>query len=101
MLVLGDYASWYPQATLLHNISAHSIAESPFFDSSLTKDTPFRSCTLHELHELLGIKSIFTSVYHLQTTGQDKWFDQMLKKIIRKFVHDDAQNWDKWLKPPL
>ena len=24
-----------------------------------------------------------------------------LKNVIRKFVHEDAKNWDKWLEPLL
>ncbi len=36
--------------------------------------TVFMSRTLKELYELLGIKSIRTSVYHLQTDGLVEWF---------------------------
>lgn len=54
--------------------------------------------TLCELYELLGIKSICTSVYHLQMDGLVVWFTQMLKNIVRKLIHSDALNWDKWIE---
>lgn len=46
------------------------------------------------LHELLGVKLI-----HPQMDGLIKWFNQILKNIIWKFVHKDILDWDKWLKP--
>ncbi len=59
------------------------------------------SRTIRELYELLGIKSIRTSVYHPQTDGLVERFNRTLKTMIRKFVHEDAKNWDKWLEPLL
>ncbi len=61
----------------------------------------FMSRTLKELYELLGIKSICTSVYHPQTDGLVERFNRMLKIMVRKFVKEDAKNWDKWLEPLL
>ncbi len=63
--------------------------------------TAFMSRTIRELYELLGIKSIRTSVYHPQTDGLVERFNPTLKTMIRKFVHEDAKNWDKWLEPPF
>ncbi len=63
--------------------------------------TAFMSRTIRELYELLGIKSIRTSVYHPQTDGLVERFNRTLKTMIRKFVHEDAKNWDKWLEPLL
>ncbi len=59
------------------------------------------SRTIRELYELLGIKSIRTSVYHPQTDGLVEQFNRTLKTMIRKFVHEDAKNWDKWLELEL
>ncbi len=59
------------------------------------------SRTLKELYELLGIKSIRTSVYHPQTDGLVERFNRMLKSKVRKFVKEDAKKWDKWLEPLL
>ncbi len=63
--------------------------------------TAFMSRTIRELYGLLGIKSVRTSVYHPQTDGLVERFNRTLKTMIRKFVHEDAKNWDKWLEPLL
>ena len=52
---------------------------------------------LGELCELLGVKSIKTSVYHPQMDGIVERFNITLKLMICKFVHNDSCNWDKWL----
>ncbi len=109
-LVLVDYATRYPEAVVLRNISAKSVAEALFSMISrvgipkeiLTdQGTAFMSRTIRKLYELLGIKSIRTSVYHPQTDGLVERFNRTLKTMIRKFVHEDAKNWDKWLEPLL
>ncbi len=40
-------------------------------------------------------------VYHPQTDGLVERFNRTLKTMIRKFVHEDAKNWDIWLEPLL
>ncbi len=109
-LVLVDYATRYPEAVALRNISAKSVAEALFhmiFRVGIPKEiltdqgTAFMSRTIRELYELLGIKSVRTSVYHPQTDGLVERFNRTLKTMIRKFVHEDAKNWDKWLEPLL
>ncbi len=109
-LVLVNYATRYPEAVALRNISAKSVAEALFSMISrvgipkeiLTdQGTAFMSRTIRELYELLGINSVRTSVYHPQTDGLVERFNRTLKTMIRKFVHEDAKNWDKWLEPLL
>ncbi len=109
-LVLVDYATRYPEAVALRNISAKSVAEALFSMISrvgipkeiLTdQGTAFMSRTIRKLYGLLGIKSVRTSVYHPQTYGLVERFNRTLKTMIRKFVHEDAKNWDKWLEPLL
>ena len=110
VLVLMDYATRYPEAVPLRNISAKSVAQALFqiisrvgIPKEILTDqgTSFMSRTLRELYELLGIQSIRTSVYHPQTDGLVERFNRTLKSMIRKFVHDDSRNWDKWLVPLL
>ncbi len=76
--VLVDYATRYPEAMPLRTISAKSVADALFriisrvgIPKEILTDqgTAFKSRTLSELYELLGIKSICTSVYHPQTDG--------------------------------
>ena len=82
VFVLVDYAMRYPKAVPLHNISANYT-------------------TLCELYELLGVCSIRTSVYHPQTDSLVERFSKTLKNMIRKVMHEDSGNWDKWLDPLL
>ncbi len=109
-LVLVDYATRYPEAVPLRSISAKSVAEALFrlisrvgIPKEILSDqgTAFMSRTIKELHELLGNKSIRTSVYHPQTDGLVERFNRTLKTMVRKFVKEDAKNWDKWLEPLL
>ena len=73
-----DYATQYPEAVPLRNISAKSVAQALFqifsrvgIPKEILTDqgTSFMSRTLRELYELFGIQSIRTSVYHPQTDG--------------------------------
>ncbi len=109
-LVLVDYATRYPEAVALRSISAKSVAEAPFriisrvgIPKEILTDqgTAFVSRTIRELYELLGIKSVRTNVFHPQMDGLVERFNRTLKTMIRKFVHEDAKNWDKWLEPLL
>ncbi len=61
----------------------------------LWQGTAFMSRTIRKLYELLGIKSVRTSVYHPQTDGLVERFNRTLKTMIRKFIHEDAKNVDK------
>ncbi len=109
-LVLVVYATRYPEAVPLRTISAKSVAKALFriisrvgIPKEILTDqgTAFMSRTLSKLYELLGIKSILTSVYHPQTDGLVERFNRTLKSMVRKFVKEDAKNWDKWLEPLL
>ncbi len=109
-LVLVDYATRYPEAVPLRSISAKSVAEALFriisrvgIPKEILTDqgTAFMSRTLTDLYGLLGIKSIRTSVYHPQTDGLVERFNRTLKTMVRKFVKEDAKNWDRWLEPLL
>ncbi len=109
-LVLVDYATRYPEAVPLHSISAKSMAEALFQLISrvgirkkiLTdQSTAFMSRTLKELYELLGIKSIRTSIYHPQTDGFVERFNRMLKNMVRKFVKEDAKKSVQMARAPV
>ena len=110
VLVLVDYATRYPEAVPLRDVSAKSAAQALFqvisrvgIPKEILTDqgTSFMSRTIRELYELLGVHSIRTSVYHPQTDGLVQRFNKKLKNMIRKFVQEDSRNWDKWLDPLL
>ncbi|XP_069027698.1 uncharacterized protein [Embiotoca jacksoni] len=110
VLVLVDYSTPYPEAVPLRSISAKSVVQVLFqvisrvgIPKEILTDqrTQFMSRTLRELYGLLGIKSIRTSVYHPQTDGFVERLNKTLKSMIRKFIHGDGRNQDKWLDPLL
>lgn len=106
-LILVDYATRNPEAVALRNISAKSVADTLFrlisrmgIPKEILTDqgTAFMSRMLKELYGLLGIKAVRTSVYHPQMVER---FNRTLKTMIRKFVQEEAKNWDHWLEPLL
>jgi transposase InsO family protein len=93
LLVLIDYATRYPVAIPLHNISAKIVAQALFHEISrlgipkelLTdQGTKFMSRTIRELYGLLKVKAIRTSVYHPATDGLCERFNRTLKSMIGK-----------------
>lgn len=53
--------------------------------------------TSDESNQQLSITALRTSPYHPQTDGLVERFYQTLKSMVRKFVMDQGQDWDKWL----
>ena len=50
-----------------------------------------------QLYDQLGITKIKTSVYHPEANGLVECFRGTLKVMLRKFVREHVQNWDKYL----
>jgi len=59
--------------------------------------TNFMSLLLKRVYQLLGIRAIKTTPYHLQTDGLVQRFNQTLKSMLRKFVSKSGSDWDQWL----
>ncbi len=106
ILVICDYATRYPEAHSLREVTAKQIATVllRFFSQVgipqevLTDQGPsFMSHTLQKVYQLLGIKRVRTTPYHPQTDGLVKCFNQTLKTMLRKYISDTGKHWDKWL----
>lgn len=106
ILVICDYATRYPEAYPLREVTAKQIATVllRFFSQVgiprevLTDQGPnFMSHTLQKVYQLLGIKRVRTTPYHPQTDGLVERFNQTLKSMLRKYVSDTGKDWDKWL----
>ncbi len=106
ILVISDYATRYPEAYPLRDVTAKQIASAllKFFSQvGIPKEvlsdqgTNFMSRTLHQVYQLLGIKRVRTTPYHPQTDGLVERFNQTLKNMLKKFVSDSGKDWDKWL----
>lgn len=93
MLAWIYYTTCYPEAVLLHNISARSIVEARFRlmkEIQTDQGISFMSHThtvSSELYEILGIKSIHTCVYHWQRDGLVRRFHQRHKNMICNFMN--------------
>ncbi len=59
--------------------------------------TNFMSILLKQVYKLLGIESLRTTPYHLQTDGLTEWFNQTFKQMLRKFISESGKDWDQWL----
>lgn len=106
ILVICDYATRYPEAYPLREVTAKQISTAllRFFSQVgiprevLTDQGPnFMSHILHQVYQLLGIKRVRTTPYHPQTDGLVERFNQTLKSMLKKFVSETGKDWDKWL----
>ena len=103
ILVLSDYATRYPEAIPLRNITANKVAEAliDIFarhgipEEILTdQGTNFTSTLLGELYKLLGVRALRTSPYHPQTDGLVERFNRTLKGMLRKVLRGEKRDWD-------
>ena len=91
ILVLSDYATRYPEAIPLKNITAKKVAEVLIeifarhgIPGEILTDqgTNFTSLLLGELYKLIGVTALHTSPYHPQTDGLVKCFNRTLKGML-------------------
>ena len=106
ILVVSDYATQYPEAIPLRNISAGKIAEvliDIFARHGIPEEiltdqgTNFTSALLGELYRLMGIKVLRTSPYHPQVDELVERFNQTLKAMLRKVLKGEKRDWDRML----
>ena len=106
ILVICDYASRYPEAFPLRNITASAIARALLqlisrvgIPNEILTDqgTAFLSKTLKQVYGLLGIRGIRTTPYHPQTDGLVERYNRTLKSMLKKFVSANGKDWDQWL----
>uniref|UniRef100_A0A1X7U952 Reverse transcriptase n=1 Tax=Amphimedon queenslandica TaxID=400682 RepID=A0A1X7U952_AMPQE len=103
ILVINDYATRYPEAFPLRNITAKKVAEvliELFARYGIPEEiltdqgSNFTSSLLGELYHLMGVKAIKTSPYHPQTDGLVERFNRTLKSMLRKVLEGERKNWD-------
>ena len=106
VLVLCDYATRYPEAVPLKNVDAEATSEAiteVFTRFGIPREvltdqgSNFMSELLGEVFSLLDISHIKTSRYHPQTDGLVERFNGTLKTMLRKFVQEHPNEWDKLL----
>ena len=106
ILVVCDYATRYPEAMPLKNIDAETVSEAiaeVFTRFGIPREiltdqgSNFMAELLNEVFRLLDISHIKTSPYHPQTDGLVERFNGTLKTMLRKFVEEHPNEWDKLL----
>ena len=106
ILVICDYATRYPEAFPLKNITAQTVAVKLvelFSRHGIPREiltdqgTNFTSALLTELYQMLGVRPIRTTPYHPQTDGLVERFNQTLKQMLRKVIAEDGRDWDEML----
>ena len=106
VLVLCDYAARYPEVVPLKNVDAETTSEAiaeVFTRFGIPKEvltdqgSNFMSELLGEVFKLLDISHIKTSPYHPQTDGLVERFNGTLKMMLRKFIQEHPNEWDKLL----
>lgn len=110
LLVIMDYATRFPEALPLRSLQAPGVAQAlfPFFarvglpEEILTdQGTSFRANLTKQFCKSLGIRQIFTSVYHPQTDGLVERFNQTFKGALKKVARDHPRQWDRYIDPLL
>jgi len=101
ILVICDYATRYPEAYPLREVTAKQVATALLRiltqvgipKEVLTDQGPnFMSRTLHQVYQLLRIKRVRTTPYHPQTNGLVERLNKALKNTLNKFVSETGKD---------
>ncbi|CAM4573874.1 unnamed protein product [Lepidochelys kempii] len=106
--ILGvvDFATRYPEAVALASIEADTVADALLtifsrvgFPKEVLTDqgSNFMSALLRCLWEKCGVRHNWASAYHSQSNGLVERFNGMLKMMLKTFMNQHLQDWDKYL----
>ncbi|XP_068245848.1 uncharacterized protein [Palaemon carinicauda] len=110
ILTMVDYASSFPEAVALKNITSEDIAEaliSIFSRVGVPKEIlsdrgpQFRSELMLQVHKLLGVKPLFSTPYHPAANGRIERQHQILKSILKKICELKHNQWHRFLPAAL
>ena len=110
ILTLVDVATGFPEAVPLKEIDSTTIAEALLgifarvgIPRELLSDrgSQFTSQLLGDVHNLLGIKPLFTTPYHPMGSGKVERLHSVLKSCLKKLSADYPKPWHKYLIPTL
>jgi len=102
ILTIVDYATRYPEAIPCSKAVADALVQ--YFcrvgiPQKLVSDqgSNFVGELMAQLYDQLGITKIKTSVYHPEANDLVERFNGTLKLMLKRFVQERVQNWDKFL----
>jgi transposase InsO family protein len=110
ILTVIDWATGFPEAVPLKHTDSVSVAEALLgifsrvgIPREILSDqgTNFTSKLMGELHTLLGVKPLFSSIYHAQGNGRVERLHLTLKNSLRKLCADKPRQWHRYLVATL
>ena len=106
ILVLCDYATKYPEAIPMGSMESERVAEALFeFFSKFgipreiqsDQGTNFVSAVMKHVYRLLGINKLTATPYHPEASGLVERLNSTILSMLRKYVHEEPEQWDKYL----
>jgi len=110
ILTVIDYATRYPEAVALKDISTETVAEALveiYSRVGIPKEvlsdqgTQFVSNVMKEVSRLLSVRQLVTSPYHPICNGLVEKFNGTLKAMLKKVSSEKLQEWDRYIAPLL
>ena len=106
ILTVVDFATRYPEAVALKNISTTAVAEalvSIFSRVGIPEEilsdqgTQFTSNVMKEVGRLLSVRQLTTTPYHPQCNGLVERFNGTLKTMLRRMCAERPKDWDRYI----
>lgn len=110
ILTLVDYATRYPDAVALPDITTERVAEGlveMFTRIGLPKEivsdrgSNFTSDVMKEVSRLLSMTQLHTTPYHPMANGLVEKFNGTIKMMMRRMCQERPRDWDRYLAPLL
>ena len=110
ILTLVDYATRYPEAVPLKEISSEVVAEAMLdiysrvgIPEEVISDqgTQFISEYMKEFSRLMGLKQLPTTPYHAMANGLVERFNGTLKSMLKKLCATEPRQWHRFINPAL
>jgi len=105
-LTVVDYATRYPEAVALKNITTETVAEALveiYSRVGIPKEvlsdqgSQFVSSMMKEVSRILSVKQLVTSPYHPMCNGLCEKFNGTLKAMLKKVCSEKPKDWDRYI----
>lgn len=106
ILTMVDYATRYPDAVALPNISTERVAEAlveMFTRTGVPREvlsdrgSNFTSDVMKAVGRLLSMRQLFTTPYHPMGNGLVEKFNGTLKTMLKRICQEKPADWDRYL----
>lgn len=110
ILTAVDYATRWPEAVALPDITTERIADALLemfsrvgFPKEILSDrgSQFTSGLMREVCRLISVKQSFTTPYHPMANGLNEKFNGTLKLMIKKMCQECPTDWDRYIPAAL